>query len=263
MQYLQVDYIKENLHTFKFGRKLLYFPKLGSTNDQLMQLARDQAPEGCVVVAEQQTAGRGRQGNNWYSPPGAGLYFSLLLRPQLPAIKLTGLTMALGISVAEALEKTAGIPVELKWPNDLFCRGRKLGGILTEIVAKASEVDYVLVGVGLNINNEFVPLELCETATSIRLETGKSVFREGLMVEVLTNLESDYQKFTGDGLSGFTARIQPRFYLQQRWVKIETEGNALHSGVVTGFDNQGSLLLIDESGGTLRFNSGTIAEVRE
>ncbi|MDI6740805.1 MAG: biotin--[acetyl-CoA-carboxylase] ligase, partial [Candidatus Edwardsbacteria bacterium] len=263
MKYLQIDYIKENLHTHFVGKNLIYFERLGSTSDRLKQMAGDDAPEGTVVIAEQQTAGHGRQSSAWYSPPGTGLYFSILLKPRLPLLKLSGLTLALGCAAAGAVETVCRVELAIKWPNDLYCNGRKCGGILTEIQSRQSEVAYAAAGVGLNVNNDFLPLELCESATSLLLESGQSTFREGLMVQLLTAIERDYQAFLENGLEPFIEPLQSRSYLAGKWVRIEGDDRAVRTGVATGFDNQGALLLINEKGEIMRMTSGSVLEVKE
>lgn len=260
MKFLQIDYIRENLHTATIGRKLTYFERLDSTSARLKAMADDGAAEGSVVIAEQQTAGHGRQGSSWYSPPGTGLYFSVLLRPQLPLIKLSGLTLALGYAAATAIEAAAGVAISVKWPNDLYCNGRKCGGILTEIAAAKSEVAYAAVGIGVNVNNDFLPLELCESATSLALESGSSVFREGLLVGLLAAVERDYQEFVRGGLETFLEPLQARSYLAGKRVAVAGDDGAVRSGVVTGYDGQGALLLINEKGETMRVTSGSVLE---
>jgi len=261
MQILEIDYIKENLKTSSFGQKLYYFEKSGSTSDQLKELAAGNAPEGTVIIAEEQKAGRGRSGNSWYSPPGVGLYFSLLLRPKTNPIKLQGLTLALGCSAAKTLETAAGVPVEIKWPNDLYCKGRKLGGMLSESDLKSGLVETVVIGMGLNLNNQMLPLELCETATSLELESGRHIFREDLLISLLTNLEKDYRRFTAQGFSAFIDELKPRFFLNQKWVLVSGDDGKFQKGVVTGFDAQGALLLLDDQGQTICCSSGTVAEI--
>lgn len=261
MKYLDIDYIKENLRTQEFGQKLFYFDRLGSTNTQILDLAKGSARQGTIVIAEQQTAGRGRQGNIWYSPPRLGLYFSILLKPGLPSLKLSGLTLALGVSVAETIEKMAKTQVGVKWPNDLFCNSRKIGGILTELQAAGGLINTAIAGIGLNVNNDLIPLELCETASSILLESGKANSREDLLVSILNGLESDYQLFLRQGLKAFSGRLAARFYLDKKWVAIQDGVGVKVNGVVTGVDADGSLLLINQAGQTVKCSAGTVTEM--
>jgi BirA family biotin operon repressor/biotin-[acetyl-CoA-carboxylase] ligase len=218
-------------------------------------------PEGTIVIAEEQKTGRGRSGNSWYSPPGVGLYFSLLLRPRANPIKMQGLTLALGCSAAKTLETAAGVPVEIKWPNDLYCKGRKLGGILSESDLRADLVDTVTIGLGLNLNNRMLPLELCKTATSLELESGRHLRREDLLITLLTGLEKDYLKFKEHGFSAFAEELRPRFFLNQKMVMVAGDDGRFQKGVVTGFDVQGALLLLDRDGQNIRCSSGTVAEI--
>jgi BirA family biotin operon repressor/biotin-[acetyl-CoA-carboxylase] ligase len=263
MQNLQIDYIKENLRTRSFGQKLFYFEKLASTSDQLWQMAQGELPHGTLVIAEQQKAGRGRQGNSWYSPPAVGLYFSLLLKPQVNPLKLNGLTLALGNSAADVMQQESKTSIEIKWPNDLYCRGRKLGGILTETRVNANLVEQAVAGLGLNLNNDFLPLELCETATSLKLETGNHVFREDLLIKILERAEQDYQKFMEQGLTPFLGDVSGRSYLNRRWVLVRAEDGSAVKGLATGIDAQGALLLIDDQGRDLRCVSGTVQEIEK
>lgn len=264
MPRLDIDRVKETLRTEAFGQSLFYFERLGSTNDKLAELARGGAPEGTAIVSETQTAGRGRHGNAWYSPPGMGLYLSVLLRPSLPAIRLSGLTLALGLSAARAVEQCSPARIMLKWPNDLFCNGRKIGGVLTE-----SPGEFLAAGIGINANNELIPLEICDTASSIYLETGAGVYREDLLVKLLENMESDYRTFVSAGLEAFRQEIERRFYLNGRWVSVDSEGTRSDArgtessirGVATGIDSQGAMLVIDAAGQTVRIQSGTVTEI--
>lgn len=261
MKNLDKKYIQKNLKTREFGRKLFYFEQLDSTSSHLAELSKGSAGQGTVVIAEQQTAGRGRQGNSWHSPPGPGLYFSLLLKPELPSIKLSGLTLALGCSAAEAIEKIIKSPVTVKWPNDLYCNNRKVGGMLTEMQSHGGLIDNAVIGIGLNVNNESVPLELCDTASSLLLETGKTCSREDLLIGLLTRLEDDYRTFREQGLKAFAQRLAARFFLQGKRASVQDGLGIQMRGVVIGFDSDGCLLLTDQQGRTVKCCSGTVTEI--
>lgn len=263
MKKLDIKYIHKNLKTREFGRKLFYFEQLDSTSSHLAELSKGSARQGTIVIAEQQTAGRGRQGNIWYSPPGPGLYFSLLLRPGLPSVKLSGLTLALGCSAAEAIEKIVKNPVTVKWPNDLYCNNRKVGGMLTEMQSHGGLIDNAVIGIGLNVNNESVPLELCETATSLLLETGKACSREDLLIGLLTRLEEDYRTFREQGLKAFAERLAGRFFLKNKWVSVQDGLGVQMNGVATGFDADGGLLLVNDAGQTVKCSAGTVMEIEK
>lgn len=178
-----------------FASPVVFFPSIGSTNDEAAKLAEAGAPEGTVVVADQQSAGRGRSGRAWFSPPGAGLYVSIVFRPDgerragaalptLPAV----LTLVAGVALAEAVRETTGLPVAIKWPNDLVHHGRKIAGILAEGSAQGPSLEYVILGFGINVRSVAFPREVAERASSIESELGRPVERGPLFGESLVKL---------------------------------------------------------------------------
>jgi BirA family transcriptional regulator, biotin operon repressor / biotin---[acetyl-CoA-carboxylase] ligase len=182
----------------RLGRfaRLCWYDTVGSTNDVAAELADVDAPEGTVVVADSQTSGRGRLGRVWCSPPGAGLYLSLILRPR--ALLSTHphasslLTLASGVAVAEGVEAATGLSAEIKWPNDLVVGKRKLGGILTEAPVRSGEFEYAVVGIGVNLREGAYPPEVARRATSIEAELDRPVDRGRLIVELLAALSGRY-----------------------------------------------------------------------
>lgn len=170
----------------RFGR-VRYLAEVGSTNDIALALALDGEPEGSVVLADHQRTGRGRRGRDWFSPPGAGLYLSSIVRPRGPASALPLLTLAAGAAVAAAVQKVTSLPVELKWPNDLVIGRpwRKLGGILCETAGAAARIDAVVVGIGVNLRVAAYPPTLAHRATSIEAELGRPIERGPFVVAVL------------------------------------------------------------------------------
>lgn len=182
--------------TDAIGRHIQVFQETTSTNDIIEKLARDGVREGAVVFAESQTKGRGRLGRRWMSPSGKGLWFSVLLRPQLRPQQSTQLTVAAATALARAIQLTAGIRPDIKWPNDILIRRRKVAGILTELNAELDQVKYIVLGIGVDVNlaaNEF-PAELKAVATSIRAETGNEISRAELAVAILRELDRDYTR---------------------------------------------------------------------
>ena len=168
--------VLQGLKTRVFTGPVHHFETLDSTNDLAKELAVQGAPEGTVVVAEAQTGGRGRLGREWDSPPGVGLYVSLVLRPMLPPMELPQITLTTAVAVVRAVRRVAGVAPGIKWPNDLLLNGKKLGGILTEMETESDRIRHVVVGLGLNVNNPGFPPELAATATSLTLTAGRSVF---------------------------------------------------------------------------------------
>src|SRR5262245_34889328 len=178
------------------GRDIRVFEKTTSTNDVIEKLARDGVNEGVVVFAETQTRGRGRLGRKWLSPARKGLWFSILLRPRLRPQGITQLTIAAATAIRRGLKSHTALPIEIKWPNDLLARGNKVAGILTEMSAEGTRVKYVVLGIGVDINqsaDEFPP-DLRAIATSVAIETGRSHSRSELAVAMLRELNRDYAR---------------------------------------------------------------------
>jgi len=178
------------------GRDIRVFTRTSSTNDVVEKLARDGVAEGVVVFAEEQTSGRGRLGRVWVSPAGKGLWFSVLLRPRLRPDEATQVTVAAAAALCRALRRETGLPLAVKWPNDLTCRGRKLVGLLTELSADPDSIRHVILGIGVDVNLERgdFPPDLREIATSLRLELGRAVDRPHLAAALLRALDEDYQR---------------------------------------------------------------------
>jgi BirA family biotin operon repressor/biotin-[acetyl-CoA-carboxylase] ligase len=175
-----------------FTRRVICYPQVGSTNDVAAGLASRGEPEGTLVVADAQTAGRGRLGRSWASPPGAGLYMSAILRPPPHAIGM--LTIAAGVALADAISAATGLHPQLKWPNDVHMGGRKLAGILAEAGASAAAVPHVVLGCGINLMPAAYPPDVAVRATSIETELGRPIDRGLLLIECLAALHARYQQ---------------------------------------------------------------------
>ncbi len=181
------------------GRDIRVFEQTTSTNDVIEKLARDGVKEGVVVFAESQTKGRGRLGRKWISPAHKGLWFSILLRPDLRPQETTQLTVASATALRRAIQSETGLKPEIKWPNDILIGGKKVAGILTELSAEVDRVKHIILGIGIDVNlnaNEFPP-ELRKTATSLKIETGETVSRAELAVAILRELGFDYARICG------------------------------------------------------------------
>src|SRR5437763_2982122 len=203
---LTADELKRRLKGSLFGKRIYHFFKTDSTNRVAFELGHAGEAEGTVVLAEEQTAGRGRAGRTWHSERAAGVYLTLLLRPKLAPVQAPLLTMMAGLSAHTAVEAVTGLAVDLKWPNDLIIRGKKAGGILTEMHAEPGQVRFVIVGIGLNVNQEQFPAELANVATSLRQETGKPQSRMELLVRLLREFERDYNRFVREGVASVVKR---------------------------------------------------------
>ncbi len=201
--------VQHGLGTRKFGCDVHHFESVASTMDEAFRLALEGYPEGTVVVAESQTKGRGRMGRHWSSPKGRGIYFSLILRPGIPPSQASLLTLAAAVALSEAIETVVPqAQARIKWPNDLLVGGKKLCGILTELRAETDRVQFVVVGVGINVNN--TAPQLLPEATSLRAETGVSWPRLLIFQQVLRTFEKIYMAFLRHGpgavLEGWKAR---------------------------------------------------------
>ena len=170
------------------GQEIVCFTETDSTNVRARKLGENGAAHGTLVVAEQQTAGRGRRGRGWESPAGSSIYMSLLLRPEFLPNKAPMLTIVMAYSVATALREQTGLDFRIKWPNDIVLNGKKVVGILTEMSTEIEYINHVVIGVGINVNTEAFPEEICATATSIRRESGKTWRRAELIAAILRQL---------------------------------------------------------------------------
>src|ERR1700686_3053355 len=177
--------LKQRLKGSLFGKHVYHFFKTDSTNRVALELGHAGEPEGAVVLAEEQTAGKGRAGRAWQSERAAGIYVSLLLRPRLAPVQAPLLTMMAGLSAHTAIQAQTGLAVDLKWPNDLLIGGKKGGGILRGMYAEPAQVRFVIVGIGLNVNQEKFPSELSASATSLRVESGRPQSRLELLGRLL------------------------------------------------------------------------------
>ena len=198
--------LEQGLKTKTMGQTIYFYEETDTTNNRARELALEGAPEGTLVVAEKQTAGRGRRGKVWGSPLGTGIWMSLVLRPQIAPTEASVLTLLCGLATAEAIEAETGLSAGIKWPNDILINGKKAVGILTEMDCEMSEVHFVIPGIGINVNTASFPPEIAEIATSLYLECGKTVSRRRLVHKVLERLEEHYETFLRTG--SFAAMLE-------------------------------------------------------
>jgi len=237
-----------------FGAPLFYFPTIGSTNDVAARLAAGGAPEGTTVAAEAQSSGRGRLGRTWFSPQGAGLYVSIVIRPDaggrgrqggaasapsLPAV----LTLASGVALADAIRESTGLQAEIKWPNDIVCGRRKLAGILAEASAQGADLEYVILGFGVNIRPVTYPPDVALRATSIEAELGRPVDRGLLLARALAHVSACREILRSGGIGGLLdrwRRLSPGAVGAR--VEWRVPGGTV-SGRTAGLDHDGALLV--------------------
>jgi len=259
---LTPDLLRKRLKGTLFGKRVFHFFTTDSTNRVAMDLGFAGEPEGTVVMAEAQTAGRGRVGRGWHSEKGMGLYFTVLLRPKLAPAQAPLLTILAGVSAHTAIAAQTGLVPELKWPNDLLLNGKKLGGILTEMHAEPNAVRFVIVGIGINVNQEKFPTELGSIATSIRKESGRMSYRLELLVRLLAQFESDYNRLLREGPSFVVERFESvSSFAKGRRVRVDT-GAEWYTGVTAGLSPEGLLLVSRDNGALTTVIAGDVTEVR-
>jgi BirA family biotin operon repressor/biotin-[acetyl-CoA-carboxylase] ligase len=259
---LTPDMLRQQLKGCLFGKKIYHYFRTDSTNRVALELGYENEPEGAVVLAEEQTAGRGRAGRSWHSERATGIYVTLLLRPKISPVQAPLLTMMAGLSAHAAIQAQTGLQPDLKWPNDLMLNGKKLGGILTEMHAETTLVRFVIVGIGINVNQERFPGELSGIATSLRAESGKIQSRLELLARLLREFETDYNRFLRDGSSSITERFeQVSSYARGKKVRV-TNGSESYVGVTVGLRPEGLLQVQREDGAVVTVLAGDVAEIR-
>lgn len=237
------------------GEPILWLETTTSTMDDAARLAADGAPEGLVVVADEQTAGRGRAGRSWIAPAGTSLLLSILVRPLLPADRLVTLPLMTGVAVAEAIERTANVQCQLKWPNDVLLNGQKLAGILTSTQASVTGGAAVIIGIGINVTT---PAEaLPPGAISLLTATGTGVDRHQLLHELLARFAARYQEFLdSEGRPDLGAWMDRAAYLGST-VEVH-DGSQRLAGRFRGIDSAGALLLELADGSVRRIVAGDL-----
>ena len=259
---LTADMLRQRLRGGLFGKRIYHFFKTDSTNRVALELGHAGEPEGAVVLAEEQTAGRGRAGHSWHSERATGVYVTVLLRPQLAPVQAPLLTMMAGLSAHAAVQAVTGLSVDLKWPNDLLVHGKKVGGILTEMHAEPTQVRFVIVGIGINVNQEKFPADLAGSCTSLRMETGKKQSRLEVLVRLLRQFENDYQELLKDRPASVVKRFEATSsYARGKRVRV-TNGKESFVGVTAGLEEQGLLRVKRDDGETTTVIAGDVAEVR-
>jgi BirA family biotin operon repressor/biotin-[acetyl-CoA-carboxylase] ligase len=259
---LTADMLRQRLRGTLFGKRIYHFFKTDSTNRVALELGHAGEPEGAVVLAEEQTVGRGRAGHKWHSERATGIYATLLLRPKLAPVQAPLLTMMAGLSAHAAVQAVSGLQVDLKWPNDLLLAGRKVGGILTEMHAEPTQIRFVIVGIGINVNQERFPPELTSISTSLRLESGRKQSRLEVLVQFLRQFERDYEELLREGASSVVKRFEAvSSYACGKHVRV-TSGKESYTGVTAGLESEGLLRVTRDDGQTVTVIAGDVTEVR-
>lgn len=251
--------LESSMHSKVMGQNVVYYSEADSTNTRAKRLAEEGCPHGTLVVADCQTAGKGRRGRAWSSPAGSGIWMSLVLRPDIPPSSASMVTLVAALAVAEGIRRTTGLTPQIKWPNDIVLSGKKICGILTEMATELQEIQYVVIGIGINVNTDEFPEELSETATSLYLESGQRIKRSPLICASMEAFEAYYEEYrkTGDlsllkgSYEGLLAN------LNREVLVLAAAGN--YSGICRGINNLGELLVELPDGTVKQVLSGEVS----
>ena len=251
--------VKTGLQTKFIGRKIYYYESLGSTMDMALPLGIKGEPEGAIVLAEAQTKGRGRLGRQWVSPKYKGIYASIILRPKISPQAAPILTLLSAVSICEAIKEVTQIEAQIKWPNDILINNKKLGGILTELNAEMDEVRFVVIGIGLNVNND--KKNLVSGATSLKEQKKENVNRINLLQELLRKIEANYLLFQTRGAGLIIEKWRDYNITLGKRVKVYAHKEH-YEGEAIDIDTDGGLLLRSDSGLTQKVTAGDVVHCR-
>ena len=252
---LDLDRLQALLHTQRLGRKVFYFDTTGSTMTDAAREAEAGALEGAIVLAEEQTAGRGRMGRSWVSPAGVNIYVTIILRPSLD--ELRHISVIAPLAVCQAIEETTGLFPRIKWPNDVLIDGKKVAGVLTQSEIQDGLVQYALIGPGINVNlDASAHPEIASIATSLRTELGREVSREAVLAAMLDRFEEHYDALRrGEVVS---MAWKHRLDTLGKPVRVQFAGGRTEEGVAVDADSDGSLILRRDDGSHLRIEAGEV-----
>ncbi len=252
---LDLDRLQALLRTELIGRRVFYDESVPTTMEVARREAHAGAPEGAIAIAEEQTAGRGRVGRSWVSPPGVNLYFTLILRPTVAQLRY--LAVIAPLAVCQAIEEAVGLLPRIKWPNDVQVNGKKVCGVLPQSEISDGHVDFALIGIGINVNLDVAAHEdIREIATSLRAELGREVAREEVLATTLNHLEALYQALRrGEVVS---MAWKHRLDTLGKHVRVSSAGGLVEQGVAVDADSDGSLILRRDDGSHVRVEAGEV-----
>ncbi|MBK5275141.1 MAG: biotin--[acetyl-CoA-carboxylase] ligase [Desulfuromonadales bacterium] len=257
---LSAEEVLQKLRTTRIGRHLVCLRETASTNADAFRLAEDGADEGTTVIAEEQSGGKGRRGRVWSSPSGVNLYCSVVLRPAIMPHEAPQLTFLSAVAVARAIEQSTALKPEIKWPNDVLIKGRKVAGLLNEMSAETDGINFVILGIGVNLNmtEAQFPADLRTPATSLLLEQGRPVNRAQFAARMLEELDRLYTGFLAQGFGPVRDEWQQRCNAGGREIVVSEGGRETVRGMFNGIDGDGALLLRLPDGTAERVISGDV-----
>lgn len=257
---LKPDLIRKQLKTRTVGKVIEYRSITGSTNTDAFNMARDGAKDGTCVVADAQTAGRGRLGRKWMAPPGTSILTSIILRPDIPPVHAPIMTLAAGVAVAKAITRVTGLDPRIKWPNDILIGGLKVAGILTEMLSEADVVHFIVLGIGINVNvdKKHMPGEILKIATSLSIETGRTVSRNQVLMALYEEVEGAYRRFLRQGPRIIIEQWEDIARIRGRMVSATAPSEKKVTGKARGLDDDGALLIEGSGGNLYRISVGDV-----
>lgn len=240
-----------------FGHKIYYYSETGSTNDEAFALGLAGAPEGAVIVADSQSMGKGRLQRSWYSPAGSNIYTSVILRPQIEPSGASRIPIMAGVAVAEVLDKYAPGKIRLKWPNDILVHEKKVCGILSQARISAGKIDFIVLGIGINVNisRSWLAKEIRDTATSLTIETDRDISRQELIISLYENLGKWYKQLLQNGFAPIKEKWLALTPMVGRIVQVKSKDETIE-GEATGIDDDGSLILLAGKDKEIKVSAG-------
>jgi len=252
--------LRRALQGTPFSKRIHHFFKTDSTNRVAMELGHQGELHAAIVVAEEQTAGRGRSGRSWHSEKSSGVYMSVLLRPQLTPVQAPALTLAAGLAARDAIAEQTGLKPDLRWPNDVLLNGRKVCGVLTEMYAEPDRMKFVVTGFGINVNHSKMPVEISRLATSLLIETGRPQSRLELVSRLLRRFETYYNQLQNAGAAPIVARFsEVSSFASGKRVRV-TAGDMTFTGTTAGLDPTGLLRVTRDDGAVETLLAADISE---
>lgn len=241
--------IRLGLETKTLGQEIYYYDSVLSTQSIAQELASKGVPEGTIVVADEQTGGRGRMARAWYSPKETGVWMSLILRPKIPIQQTPQLTLIAAVAIVQAIEEVTGLTPHIKWPNDILINNKKAVGILTELQAEADQVHSVIIGMGINVNQkqEYFPEHLQSIATSLAIEKGQPITRAELIQKVLLQFEKYYEQYLNHGFKPIKLLWESYAISLNKMITARTLSGTI-KGKAIGINDEGVLLIETEEG---------------
>lgn len=230
-----------------FAGDIYFYHEIGSTNDECKKLAEEGAKHGTLVVAEKQTKGKGRRGRSWESPKGTGIWMTLLLRPDIEPYNSSGLTLVTAMAINKAVQEITGLDAKIKWPNDIVVNGKKVTGILTEMSAQPEMINYIVIGIGINVNTEEFPEDIAKTASSLKIESGKTIKRSSIIALFGKYFEQYYAEYikTQD-MSLLIDEYNKELINVDRQIKVLAKENS-YTGIAKGINRHGELIVETEN----------------